>query len=321
MHRRNSGFTLIELLVVIAIISILVGLLLPAVQKVRESANRMKCSNNLKQIGLALHHYHDSLKSFPPSRNEAHAKSFSPHSRLLPYLEQQNVYNTINFSAPVTDPSNAVALGTDVAIFLCPSDVTAPLPAGWAGTNYRANEGTSLVFGFGPSDPEGVNATMPPPNGPFFVDSKYRIADITDGTSTTAAFSEHILGDFSNAIATEEGDTFAPGTHPTTADQAIQDCQAIDWTNLAFQGRSTVGAPWLQGYHSTTNYYHSALPGTRSCMFPPNRIMTTANSKHPGGVNVLFCDGSVRFVSYTIDLVTWRAIGTRNGAEVVGGDF
>jgi prepilin-type N-terminal cleavage/methylation domain-containing protein/prepilin-type processing-associated H-X9-DG protein len=319
MRTLRTAFTLIELLVVIAIIAVLVGLLLPAVQKTREAANRLKCQNNLKQLGLALHSYHDSLNYFPPSRTNN--GDFSAHSRLLPFLEQGNVYNAINFNAPYDDPTNTVPLGTDIPIFLCPSDVNAPIPAGWAGTNYRANEGTSLVFGYGASDDQGVNGNMPAPNGPFFVDSRYKMADITDGTSTTAAFSEHILGDFSNAVATEQADTFWPKTHPTTDDQAISDCQEIDWTDLAFQRVSNVGAPWLRGYHSTTVYYHSAPPGTRSCMFPPLRIMTTANSRHLGGVNVLLLDGSVHFVSYGISLATWRALGTRNGGEIVGNDF
>jgi prepilin-type N-terminal cleavage/methylation domain-containing protein/prepilin-type processing-associated H-X9-DG protein len=321
MSSRRSAFTLIELLVVMAIISILIGLLLPAVQKVREAAARMKCTNNLKQIGLALHNHHDSLGSFPASRNYPSSFSYSAHSRLLPFIEQDNIYKTINFSAPYADPSNAFSRSAQVSIFLCPSDSQSRIPAGWAGTNYRANEGTSLVFGYGESDPEGVNVAMPPPNGVFFANSRIRFADITDGTSNTAAFSEHLIGDFTNGFASEKTDTFAPGTYPSTPDQAIIDCNAIDWTNLAFQGNSNIGAPWLRGYHSTTSYWHSAPPGSRSCMFPPQRIMTTANSNHTNGVNVLLCDGSVHFVTYSISLNTWRAMGTRDGGEVLGSDF
>jgi prepilin-type N-terminal cleavage/methylation domain-containing protein/prepilin-type processing-associated H-X9-DG protein len=321
MSSRRSAFTLIELLVVIAIIGILIGLLLPAVQKVREAANRMKCTNNLKQIGLAMHNHHDSIGSFPAGKNWPFSNSFSAHSRLLPFIEQDNIYKTINFSAPYADSSNALAAAQEVSIFHCPSDSGPNVPAGWAATNYRANEGTSIVFGWGSSDPNGVNADMPPPNGIFFTDSKIRFADITDGTSNTAAFSEHLIGDFTNGVATEKTDTFAPGTYPATADQAYADCYSIDWTNLAYQGQSNIGAPWLRGYHSTTQYQHSFPPGSRSCMFPPLRISTTANSNHTNGVNVLLCDGSVHFVTYSISLTTWRALGTRDGGETLGNDY
>jgi prepilin-type N-terminal cleavage/methylation domain-containing protein/prepilin-type processing-associated H-X9-DG protein len=317
--RRRSGFTLIELLVVIAIIGMLMGLLLPAIQKIRTTAARLQCSNNLKQIILALHNYHDTKGSLPPSRTLVYR--FSAHAHILPFLEQDSLYQTINWNADVFDPTNDLPRGTRLKVFLCPADNDAYVPDGLAATNYRVNEGTSIVNGYGKSDEEGVNLSMPPPNGPFFNSSRGRLTDITDGTSNTAGVSEHIIGDFSNAIATLESDTFHPGTYPSTADQAMADCMAIDWTNLAYQGRSTVGAPWLQGYHSTTTYYHAAPPGFRSCMFPPNRIMTTANSKHTNGVNVALCDGSVRFVSYSISLSTWRALGTIAAGDLLGNDW
>jgi prepilin-type N-terminal cleavage/methylation domain-containing protein/prepilin-type processing-associated H-X9-DG protein len=319
--RRRSAFTLVELLVVIAIIGMLMGLLLPAVQKIRSAAARIQCANNLRQIGLALHNYNDTKGSFPPSRGYPSSHSYSAHAYLLPFVEQQAIYDSINWTAPPLDPSNAVPLDAKVKIFLCPADSDAEVPDGWAATNYRANEGTSLVFGYNQSDPNGVNANMPPPNGPFFVNSRVRITDVTDGTSNTAAFSEHVVGDFTNGVATELGDTFRPGTHPTTPDQAIADCAAIDITHLNYQGVSNVGAPWLYGYHSTTSYYHSAPPGSRSCMFPPLRIMTTANSRHTNGVNVALCDGSVRFVPYAISLPTWQALGTRNIGDLLGNDW
>jgi prepilin-type N-terminal cleavage/methylation domain-containing protein/prepilin-type processing-associated H-X9-DG protein len=316
MHLRRAAFTLIELLVVIAIIGVLISLLLPAVQKVREAANRIKCENNLKQLGLALHNYHGVFESFPPGRTYPSGSSFSVHSKLLPFLEQDNLYTLIHFDLPYSDPANVVPRATIVPTFLCPSDSHSQVPPDLAPTNYRANEGTSLAMWSGPSDPEGYNNDIPPANGPFYVNGPYRIGDITDGTCNTAAFSEHITGDFNQSVANERMDTFRPGTYPSTVPQAITDCQAIDINNLDFQGVSDVGAPWLYGYHSTTSYWHSAPPGSRSCMYPPSRIMTTANSNHPNGVNVGFCDGSVRFVSYSIDLASWQAMGTRNGGEV-----
>jgi prepilin-type N-terminal cleavage/methylation domain-containing protein/prepilin-type processing-associated H-X9-DG protein len=320
--RRQCGFTLIELLVVIAVIAILIGLLLPAVQKVREAAARMQCQNNLHQIALALHNYHSDYGTFPQDRTFPNADSFSAHARLLPYLEQQNVFRLINWSASsVFDPSNAVPLATVIPNFLCPSDPHAGIPPQWAATNYRANEGTSLVMWYGSTDTSGVNASMPPFNGAFDVNAPVRIAEITDGSSNTAAFSEHVTGDFSQAVVTDFSDTFEPGTHPTTDDQAFADCQGTNTSSPATQGYSNVGAPWLYGYHSTTSYWHSFPPNTRSCMFPPSRIATTANSRHDHGVNVALCDGSVRFVSDAISLATWRALGTRNGGEVLGNDF
>src|SRR5262245_3591424 len=129
MTSRRRGFTLIELLVVIAVIAILIGLLLPAVQKVREAASRMKCSNNLKQIGLALHNYHGAYGSFPMGSD---ANGFPVHCYLLPYIEQDNLYKSINFTVKPSDPLNAVARSTVIPIFLCPSDSNA-LPAGVPG--------------------------------------------------------------------------------------------------------------------------------------------------------------------------------------------
>ena len=151
------------------------------------------------------------------------------------------------------------------------------------------------------------------------IPEKYlKFADIIDGTANTAAFSEHGLGDFSNAISTPMTDTYWPKTDPATPDEAVTLCNAINPLDLQFQRVSDVGAPWLQGYHSTSNYFHVAPPQGRSCMFPPGRIATTAQSFHTGGVQVARCDGSTGFVAQTIDLIIWRALGSRNGGETVG---
>jgi len=319
MKSPRSAFTLIELLVVIAILSTLIGLLMPAVQKIRSAAARTQCQNNLKQIGLALLHYHDAKDKtgFPPGRD---SKDFSTHAYLLPFLDQENVQDLINRNVPALDPANAAVGSATVKVFLCPADPYENVPPGWAGTNYRANQGSGILWGLPPSDPSNVNYGMPAPNGPFYLNSRVRLTDITDGASNTAAFSEHMKGDFSNGIASET-DTFAPGTHPATPDEAVSMCEGIDPTNLAYQRVSNVGAPWIYGYHSTTLYFHVAPPGDRSCMYPPGRISTTATSGHMKGVNVLLCSGTVRFVDYGISLYTWRALGSRNGKEPIGDDW
>ena len=334
MARRRGGFTLIELLVVIAIIGVLIALLLPAVQSAREAARRSQCVNNLKQIGIALHNYHDTHGKFPLARSITLVngatninRAYSPHSQLLPFLEQSAVYQAINFNLTWNpDPNNggydgnATARRTVLSVFLCPSDSNNFVPPNYAGTNYRVSEGSHLCFGHGTSDTLGVNTMMPPPDGLFFANESKGISQARDGTSNTAVFSEHIKGDFNQGIATERADTFRPGTYPETPDEAVQMCRNFDWRDLTKQGISDVGAPWLYGYHSTTSYYHVSGPNTRSCMFPPLRISTTANSDHPGGVNVLFGDGSVRFVKDSINIATWRALGSARGNEAISAD-
>jgi prepilin-type N-terminal cleavage/methylation domain-containing protein/prepilin-type processing-associated H-X9-DG protein len=315
MLRRRSAFTLIELLVVIAIIAVLIGLLVPAVQRVREAASKITCENNLHQIGLALHNYQTNARKFPPSGTSP--GGYSIHVFLLPYLEQDNTYQLINFNVTASDPANNLPRSAVIKTFLCPSDPMNQLPAGWAGTNYRCNNGVNVLNSYGDSDPSGVNASLPPPNGGFFTNSAYTIADISDGASNTAAFSEHLKGDFSNAISTPDADTYKPGTYPSTPDEAVAQCNAINVNSLGFQGNSNGGAPWLQHGHTQTRYWHNDRPGGRSCMFPPQRISTTANSGHIQTVNVLFFDGSVHSIGYGIDLNVWRAIGTRNGKEPI----
>ncbi|WP_435008607.1 DUF1559 domain-containing protein [Tundrisphaera lichenicola] len=319
-HHR-SAFTLIELLVVIAIIAVLIALLLPAVQSAREAARRMQCVNNLKQIGLALHNYHDTVGTFPLGRTTPYDVSYSPLARFLPYMEQANLGNALNYSLGYNQLANTTVLNTSLSLFLCPSDTATQIPAGvGGGTNYRSNEGTSVVMWYGPSDTTNVNAGMPAPNGLFFANLQCRIADVTDGTSNTAAFSEHVIGDFSQTISTDKSDTYRPGTYPATPDEAVSLCKATDITNLTLQGVSVVGSPWVYGYHSTSSYWHIGPPNSRSCMFPPSRISTTANSRHPGGVNLLMTDGSARFVKDTVDIKAWRGLGTRNGGEVLSAD-
>jgi prepilin-type N-terminal cleavage/methylation domain-containing protein/prepilin-type processing-associated H-X9-DG protein len=330
MKNRRPAFTLIELLVVIAIIAVLIALLLPAVQSAREAARRSQCVNNLKQIVLAMHNYHDVNTALPLGRTlqAGTYRPFSQQARILGFMEQSNAFNALNFSLSSYDPSNVTGAAIVINSFVCPSDPTPQVPTGLivAGygsgpVSYRANEGTSVAMWYGADDTTNVNnGIVSQPNGLFFSDQLIKLASITDGTSNTAAFSEHVIGDFSNSVATDFSDTFEPGTHPLTSDDAYTMCLAVQVNNLSQQGYSNVGAPWTYGYHSTTSYWHSGPPNSRSCMFPPSRISTTANSRHAGGVNVGLADGSVRFVKSSINLATWRALGTRNGGEVISAD-
>jgi prepilin-type N-terminal cleavage/methylation domain-containing protein/prepilin-type processing-associated H-X9-DG protein len=314
MRRGSRGFTLIELLVVIAIIGVLIALLLPAVQSAREAARRAQCVNNLKQIGLALHNYVESRNVFPASYSSYPGTQFSALSMILPYMEQTNVYNAINFSVVYSDPSNTTAMMTNVAPFLCPSDRENPMPARGAGTNYMANMGSGIVW----QAAQGPNATMPPPNGVFAANICRRLADVTDGTSQTAFFSERIMADGSNAIISPKADVFFSPLAPTTPDEAIRMCQEVNINDLNNQFPLFMGAPWILGQHV---YVHVAQPNTRSCgFFLSLRMTMPASSAHPGGVNVLFGDGSVRYVKDSVGLEPWRAIGTRNGGEVVSAD-
>jgi prepilin-type N-terminal cleavage/methylation domain-containing protein len=304
-HRK--GFTLIELLVVIAIIAILIGLLVPAVQKVREAAARSQCQNNLKQIGLALHNYHDALKKFPPGGDP---KNFSAHSQLLPFLEQDNIYRLIDFNQTPGHANNAVPRAHVITTFLCPSNPQSGLPTGNAGNNYVFNYGDDILW------------AQPATRGIFFFQNKTcRMLDITDGTSNTAAFCERRTGDFSNGIATDETDLFTvAGANPVDANDAYNICLTVDPTNLAYQWRSDYGQHWLQNWHMTL-YTHAGPPNSRSCAFPPTKMIMVANSGHSSLVNLLLCDGSVRSVSNRVDINTWRALGSRNGKEVFPNDF
>jgi prepilin-type N-terminal cleavage/methylation domain-containing protein len=301
MSRTSKGFTLVELLVVIAIIGILVSLLLPAVQAAREASRRSQCSNNIRQMGLGLHNYHDVYKSLPPSRwGGSSGRVFSAHGLLLPFVEQQNIRDLIDFNQFWDSPANAPARAAHVASFICPSDPQSSLPAGWAGVNYEPNEGGDM------SSDTGV----------MLRSKGARFADVIDGLSNTALFSERLKGDWSNAIATEDTDMFGSNAAPTTNDEAVAICQGLDFRNLANQRFSNIGAPWLAGTQDhVTGYQHVSLPNFRSCRYPGAGTTRPPSSMHPGGVMLVKCDASVEFVPDTIDLRIWRAIGTRDKLE------
>jgi prepilin-type N-terminal cleavage/methylation domain-containing protein len=314
MSRRSAGFTLIEMLVVIAIVGMLIALLLPAVQSARESGRRASCSNGIRQMALALQLYHDGRGAFPPGSSNG----ISTHAFLLPFLEKESIGNIVNFAVPPEDPLNAAAMMANVGAFVCSSDPGEMWPTTAGGrNNYYCNAGTQVLASGVPST-SGGNSMMPPSDGIFFSNSRVSMAAVRDGQSNTAAFSEKLVGDFSNGLSTPRSDTYKPGTYPATPDEAMTQCLATDTNNLTFQGKSNVGAPWLDSGHSTTKYWHVLPPNTLSCMFPPGRVTTTASSNHIKGVNLAMIDASVRYVPNKIDVLLWRSYGTRAGKEVVG---
>src|SRR5262245_27862803 len=324
MQRR--GFTLIELLVVIAIIGILVALLLPAVQKVREAANKAKCQNNLRQLGLACHNYENSNSRLPPGNTDQPDPSIaSAVVLLLPYVEQANKYTLFDFTTNIdTSPTNAQARTQDVAIFLCPSDPSTGkrsdtgAPDSYGRCNYYANLGINGNW---------RNAN-PATGGTFYNNSRIRSVEISDGTSSTAMFAEVKRGVFPqnnryDATLIPSATWDATINNPPDSNYEFTPLPACDAgnTNPTHSYRDSIGLKYYRGRHPYCYYTHT---------FPPNRegpdcISHTSNnsghfasrSYHPGGVSVLFADGSVHFINNSIKFATWQALGTRGGGEVV----
>jgi prepilin-type N-terminal cleavage/methylation domain-containing protein/prepilin-type processing-associated H-X9-DG protein len=327
MNRR--GFTLIELLVVIAIIAVLIALLLPAVQAARESARRMQCTNNLKQIGLALHGYVEGKGVLPFGQGPEPANSWNGWSTLtmlLPYLEQRPLFDALNFQIPDGSAPGTAAntTGQRVAIgsFACPSDVdrlSAPEGhnsyTGCSGSTPGMNDGiTTGVFG-GMSGP-----------GPY-APTTVGLEAITDGTSQTAAFSERVkgIGQYNDGQGpdglTPPGSVLRIDNLPTDADGVRRICSASNphAAGAILSGLYPAGSFWHIGAPFGTRYNHVMAPNTWSCAGQHTDWAGahTASSRHPGIVNVLFADGSVRTTKSSVALAIWRALGTKAGAEVV----
>jgi prepilin-type N-terminal cleavage/methylation domain-containing protein len=321
---RRSAFTLIELLVVIAIIAILVSLLLPAVQAVRESARKSQCQNNLHQVGVALANYEGTYKRLPPVSVLPFGRTFEPYSahvRLLPFLEQQNLANLIDWNVSSEFTSNPTAAQTRVEVYLCPSEVndrSRPTPTlTHYPLNYCFNEGTWFIF-----DPLTGNVG----NGVFHPNKAYRMAEVTDGTSNTLAAAEvkafqPNLWDTGNPSTLGVAPPANPGAASAYTSSGTFDSNGhTEWVEggvheSGFTTTFTPNAkvPYTNGGITYSVDITSMRDGESTTA--PTYAAVTARSYHPGIAQVLLLDAVVKPVSENIDLNVWRGASTRGGGE------
>jgi prepilin-type processing-associated H-X9-DG protein/prepilin-type N-terminal cleavage/methylation domain-containing protein len=313
--RAAKGFTLIEVTVVVVIIGLLVAILIPAVQFAREASRRTHCLANLRQLGLGVNQYLTASGVLPGGNTN---RGYSFYVMILPYIEQKPLYDSFNFSVPGYLPSpapNDTASGVSLALLLCPSD---PIALGRAGyTSYAGNQGV----GFCKNSDYGVCD-----NGAFVWPGSSSISTqaVTDGTSSTVMIAEWLVGsgmskDPRRAVYSLAGRFAEPDQFETFARQ----CYNAD-ARTAAPYPAEKGLGWGRGTAPLTLYNHTEPINSRSCVNDSGVLMQqsawTAGSMHPGGANVLYVDGHVRFLNASIAAEVWRALGTRNGAEVISSD-
>jgi prepilin-type N-terminal cleavage/methylation domain-containing protein/prepilin-type processing-associated H-X9-DG protein len=353
---RRRGFTLIELLVVIAIIAVLIALLLPAVQAAREAARRAQCVNNLKQIGLALHNYHITNDKFPMGSSVAIGQTYVYDAKagwsyagpILPSLEQQAIYNSINFNYGVSFSSatslcyqfNATAINNQIRTFICPSDPAAGVNF-FTSTNYFGSLGTTTNLVNGGSKPTSL-ATYPT-TGVFAFQQCYGIRDVADGTSNTLAICEATVGTGNLAsgakvtynVAVSNVTNIPPAaivvdasTAPGPTQQGLAACDQA-WLNGTVLAASYArGQQWSNGAMGYTLCNTVATPNWAQDRWTQCSSLgaggydeySEVDSYHAGGINVLMADGSVRFIKNSINQNAWWALGTRANGEVISAD-
>ena len=332
VRNRARGFTLIELMVVTAIIAVLIALLLPAVQAVREAARRIQCVNHLKQIGLALHNYESTYGAFPPSlvlAGSANATTWnggwSVLARLLPYMEHNPMYDAANFSINKEMPENSTVIRVSLRSFLCPNEINT-LPAthdyGQSGiSSYAASSGDWFVWG-GFSGPQNSAAFGP--------NRSRRIPEFTDGLSNSMLFSEvrtysptMICDKVGLSKVRDPNQIPAPNADPlAVGPEYISGCRFYalghtEWSdgNVHASGFTTAWTPNKSTLGTASRNVDLDLNGINEEDGGPTFAAITARSSHPAGVNVLLGDGSVRFAKDSINSLVWRALGNIAGRE------